>query len=190
MESIPLQCLCQFQMLMVERGHPLFAVNPITSKVAKPAKKNKKQKKKETSLVTVQGGRTDIYGQIAPVFSEYIAPQPPACYATSVPLAFAAPAPVVEPISRDFAGYAEPVPVVESSRVAPASVVEYVSPDPAEYVATACVVKYISAETAVSNAAPVPTVVAEPGSAEKPTKNQKPNEEETTIERGRPVVCC
>ena len=68
-----------------------------------------------SSPVTVQGGRTDIYGQIAPVFSEYIAPQPAACYATSVPIAFAATAPVVERVSPDFAGYAVPVPVVESS---------------------------------------------------------------------------
>ena len=85
-----------------------------------------------SSPVTVQGGRTDIYGQIAPIFSEYIAPQPVACYATPVPIAFAAPAPVVERISPDSAGY----------------------------VAPACMVKYIAAETAASHAAPVPTVLA------------------------------
>ena len=113
-----------------------------------------------SSPVTVQGGRTEIYGQIAPVFSEYIAPQPAACYATSVPIGFAAPAPVVERTSPDFPGYAVPVPVVESSPAAPAPVVEYVSLDPAEYVAPACVVKYIAAETAVSHPAPVPTVLA------------------------------
>ena len=94
-----------------------------------------------SSPVTVQGGRTDIYGQIAPVFSEYIAPQPAACYATTVPTAFAAPAPVVERISPDFARYAVPVPVVESSPAAPAPVVGSVSPDPAECVAPACKVK-------------------------------------------------
>ena len=33
---------------MIERGHPLFAVNPITSKVAKPTKNFQKQIKKET----------------------------------------------------------------------------------------------------------------------------------------------
>ena len=35
---IPLPCLCQISMLMIERGNPLFAVNPITSKVAKLTK--------------------------------------------------------------------------------------------------------------------------------------------------------
>ena len=45
LKVIPLQCLCQVSMLMIERGHPLFAVNPITSKVAKPTKKHQKQKK-------------------------------------------------------------------------------------------------------------------------------------------------
>ena len=32
-------------MLTIERGHPLFAVNPITSKFAKPTKNTQKQKK-------------------------------------------------------------------------------------------------------------------------------------------------
>ena len=37
-------------MLMIERGHPLFAVNPITSKVAKPTKHHQKVQKKETMI--------------------------------------------------------------------------------------------------------------------------------------------
>ena len=35
---------------MIERGHPLFAVNPITSKVAKPTQKCPKTNKKETMI--------------------------------------------------------------------------------------------------------------------------------------------
>ena len=72
-----------------------------------------------SSPVTVQGGRTEIYGQIAPVFQEYIAPhpQPAAHYATPVLKPFAAPAPVVERISPDFTVYAVPAPVVEPSLV-------------------------------------------------------------------------
>ena len=42
----PPQCLCQVQMLMIERGNPLFAVNPITSKVTKPTKTSQKQIKR------------------------------------------------------------------------------------------------------------------------------------------------
>ena len=112
------------------------------------------------SRVTVQSGRTEIYGQIAQVFSENIAPQPAACYATSVPTAFAAPAPVLERISPDFAKYAVEVFVVEASPAAQALVVNYVSPDFAKYVARVCVVKYIAAETEANHAAPVPTVLA------------------------------
>ena len=43
LKVIPLQCLCQVSKFMIERGHPLFAVNPITSKVAKPTKNHKKK---------------------------------------------------------------------------------------------------------------------------------------------------
>ena len=43
MKVILLQCRCQVSMLMIERGHPLFAVNPITSKVTKPTKNSPKQ---------------------------------------------------------------------------------------------------------------------------------------------------
>ena len=35
---------------MIERGHPLFAVNPITSTAAKPTKNHQKQTKKETMI--------------------------------------------------------------------------------------------------------------------------------------------
>ena len=38
-ETDSLQYLCQVQMLKIERGNPVFAVNPLTSKVAKPTKK-------------------------------------------------------------------------------------------------------------------------------------------------------
>ena len=117
-----------------------------------------------SSPVIVQGEKTEIHWQIAPVFPEYVAPAPAASYATPVPRAFAALFPVVERISPDFTVYAAPALVVESSPVgyvaAPAPVVEYVSPDPAEYVAPARVVKYIAAETAASYAAPVPPALA------------------------------
>ena len=43
---IPLQCLCQVQ---IDRGNPLFAVKPFTSK-PKPTKKSPKQRKKETMI--------------------------------------------------------------------------------------------------------------------------------------------
>ena len=43
LKVIPLQCLCQVSMLMMERGNPLSAVNPITNKVAKPTKNNNKE---------------------------------------------------------------------------------------------------------------------------------------------------
>ena len=82
--------------------------------------------------VTVQGGRTEINGQIAPVFQEYTAPhpQPAAYYATPILIPFAAPALVVERISPDFTVYAVPAPVVEPSPMgyfaAPAPVVENV----------------------------------------------------------------
>ena len=75
-----------------------------------------------SSPVTAQGGRTEIYGQIAPVFPEYIAPAPAVSYATPLPTAFAAPALVVERISPDFTVYASPMKYV----AAPAPVVEYV----------------------------------------------------------------
>ena len=47
---IPIQCLCQVQMLMIERGNPLFAVKPITS-APKPTKNFQKQIKNETAIV-------------------------------------------------------------------------------------------------------------------------------------------
>ena len=50
MKVIPLQCLCQVSMLMIERGNTLFAVKPITSKVTKPTKKIPKTNKKETMI--------------------------------------------------------------------------------------------------------------------------------------------
>ena len=43
MKVIPFPCLCQVSMLMIERGNPLFAVTPITSKVAKPTRNTPKQ---------------------------------------------------------------------------------------------------------------------------------------------------
>ena len=89
-----------------------------------------------SSPVTVQGGRTEIYGQIAPVFLEYIAPQPAACYATSVLVAFAAPAPVVEHISPAPAVCAALVRVVKYVDLAAlVLVVEHISPDPTVYAA-------------------------------------------------------
>ena len=42
-QLIPPQCMCQVLRLMIERGDPLFAVNPITSKVAKPTRNTQKQ---------------------------------------------------------------------------------------------------------------------------------------------------
>ena len=46
LKVILLQCLCPVSMLMIERRHPLFAVNPITSEVAKPTKNTQKQIKR------------------------------------------------------------------------------------------------------------------------------------------------
>ena len=68
-----------------------------------------------------------------------------ACYATSVPIAFAAPAPVVERISPAPAVCAAPVPVVKY--VAPAALVpavEHTSPDPTVYAAKAPVEEFIA----------------------------------------------
>ena len=50
LKVIPLQCQCQVSMLMTERGHPLFAVNPITSEVTKPTKNSQKTSKKNTMI--------------------------------------------------------------------------------------------------------------------------------------------
>ena len=113
-----------------------------------------------SSRVTVQGGRTDIHGQIAPVFPEYIAPAPAASYATPVPTAFAAPAPVVERISPDFIVYAVPGLVAESLPTAfvAAPVVENISPDPTVCAAPAPVVEFIAPAPVASNSAPAPVV--------------------------------
>ena len=46
LKVIPLQCLCQVSMLMVERRNPLSAVNPITSQFTKPTQKFPKTNKK------------------------------------------------------------------------------------------------------------------------------------------------
>ena len=46
LKMIPLQCLCQVSMLMIERGNPLSAVNPITSQFSKPTKNAQKQKER------------------------------------------------------------------------------------------------------------------------------------------------
>ena len=47
---IPLQCLCQVSMLMIERCNPLCTVNPITSQFTKPTEKFPKTNKKETMI--------------------------------------------------------------------------------------------------------------------------------------------
>ena len=46
LKVIPLQCMCQVPMLMIERGNPLSAVNPITSQFTKLPKKFPKQIKR------------------------------------------------------------------------------------------------------------------------------------------------
>ena len=46
LKVIPLQCLCQVSMLMIERDNPLSAVNPITSEFTKPTKNTQKQIKR------------------------------------------------------------------------------------------------------------------------------------------------
>ena len=50
LKVVPLQCLCQVSMLMIERGNPLSAVNPITGQFTKPTKNFQKQIKKETMI--------------------------------------------------------------------------------------------------------------------------------------------
>ena len=49
MKLIPLQCLCQVHMLMIERGNPLFAVKPITSN-SQANQKFPQTNKKETTI--------------------------------------------------------------------------------------------------------------------------------------------
>ena len=50
LKVIPLQCLCQVSMLMIERWNPLSAVNPITSQFAKPTTNYQKTNKMETMI--------------------------------------------------------------------------------------------------------------------------------------------
>ena len=50
LKVIPLQCLCQVSMLMIERRHPLSAVNPITSKTKPTKNKLPKTNKKATMI--------------------------------------------------------------------------------------------------------------------------------------------
>ena len=55
-------------MLMIERGQTLFAVNPITSKVAKPNKNSQKQRKKETMI---ERGTRCLPSQVAQVLKSW-----------------------------------------------------------------------------------------------------------------------